>query len=628
MADTIPAMLEPGEYVLNRNAAMAIGKEKLDELNYEEAPRRGYRYGGSILGSLLSRTQKKDEGPVYPKHEFTIPAGKNIFGQSTEEMGMEELLEMIMPGGGPMGAVKKGAGVLKEGVGAMKYGKAGIEKFMAKPTRREGLEAMGKFMTTGKGQKEILENARLEVLLEELKKWATHKGLFEKVVQRQQGGEVPETLLSMISGGKYGTSKDLPSIREQIIPALELLTGAEHVPEGQSAGLTDLALAIPFLGKLGKGAKAAKAAKPAMSKYYASIFGGKKVNEAKAKKYLEKMFSEETIGMPGSAAHRAQKVWKESKTPPFGLRQVDAPGKVLAKHIAGSLKRRGRGYELEKGMSEKEMWDEHISDLPSLIRWDASKVRRGVESFIKEAQGAHKKYYGKQRGGSIDDYSLMDYMMPAMDKRLGPSLKKFQFGGYATDYQGNVVGPQTTGSGGYTSPSQYQYGATPPATGTPSTGTGGLPTSPTGFGGGMTGTGQSTLGTALATASEYTPPPSAQSLLTQSSGSMSTGIESIFQEAGYETPGADYLEGLQAYDPTKQQRLQEDYSRKLSGPVGGAGGFAGSGAATREAGKQRELVTGQYQRGAEDLRKQYREDTLAQIKEDVLNEIYEFEDLA
>ena len=27
MADTIPAMLEPGEYVLNRNAAMAIGKD-------------------------------------------------------------------------------------------------------------------------------------------------------------------------------------------------------------------------------------------------------------------------------------------------------------------------------------------------------------------------------------------------------------------------------------------------------------------------------------------------------------------------------------------------------------------------------------------------------------------------
>ena len=68
---------------------------------------------------------------------------------------------MIMPGGGA-------AGVLKKGVGAMKLGKAGIEQFMAKPTRRKGLEAMGKFMHSGKGQKEILENARLEVVLEEL----------------------------------------------------------------------------------------------------------------------------------------------------------------------------------------------------------------------------------------------------------------------------------------------------------------------------------------------------------------------------------------------------------------------------------------------------------------------------
>jgi len=42
--DIIDAKLEPGEYVLNRNAVNAIGKEKLDEINNEEAPR--FQEGG------------------------------------------------------------------------------------------------------------------------------------------------------------------------------------------------------------------------------------------------------------------------------------------------------------------------------------------------------------------------------------------------------------------------------------------------------------------------------------------------------------------------------------------------------------------------------------------------------
>ena len=39
MADTILSLLEPGEYVLNRNAVKKLGKKVLDEINYEEAPR-------------------------------------------------------------------------------------------------------------------------------------------------------------------------------------------------------------------------------------------------------------------------------------------------------------------------------------------------------------------------------------------------------------------------------------------------------------------------------------------------------------------------------------------------------------------------------------------------------------
>ena len=56
--DSILALLEPGEYVLNRNAVDEIGKENLDELNFEDAPRfdmskRGQFQAGGMLGDIL-----------------------------------------------------------------------------------------------------------------------------------------------------------------------------------------------------------------------------------------------------------------------------------------------------------------------------------------------------------------------------------------------------------------------------------------------------------------------------------------------------------------------------------------------------------------------------------------------
>jgi hypothetical protein len=168
----------------------------------------------------------------------------------------------------------------------------------------------------------------------------------------------------------------------------------------------------------------------------------------------------------------------------------------------------------------------------------------------------------------------MDYMMPAMDKRLGPPLKRMKLGGDPSEDFGG--GSDPSHSGGYTGGERE---------------------------------------------------PNYQPLLSQTSGSFSTEIGSIFQEAGLQTPGEDYLKGLQAYDPTKQQRLQEDWGLKLPGPVGGEGGFAGSGAAVKKAGEQREQATGMYQRGAEDLRQQYREDILAQIADDISSGTYEFDEL-
>jgi hypothetical protein len=416
--DTVPAMLTPGEFVITDKAVKKAGgpgffywlMNMLDPSS-KKAREDGYQFGGSVLGSLLSRTQEKDEGPVYPKPDFTIPAGKNILGQTTEKMGSKEMTEMITQGGG--------ASVVGM---ASQMGQGGIRATLSS-NKEDILNMLAKMRKTGKGSKEIADAVD----------WQTE-----------------------------------------------------------------------------------------------------------LQKYLKQATS------------------------------------------------------------------------------------RRFTNPIK-----------KQRGGSIDDYSLMDYMMPAMDKRLGPPLKKFQFGGYATDYQGNPVGPQTTGSGGYTSQSQYQYGPTSQTSGAqstgmgglPASGAGGLPTSPTGFGGGTTGAAQATLGSALATASAYTPPPSAQSQLIQPSDIYSTGIESIFQEMGYQTPGSEYLQNIQAYDPTQQSRMQQDLSRKLPGPVGGAGGFAGSGAAIKKAGEEREAVTQQYTRGSEDLRKQYREQIMQDVIADAAAGTYEFEDL-
>ena len=57
--DNNPALLEDGEYVLNRKAVAAIGKDKLDEINYEDYPR--FQTGGfndpGIAGSSGSIIQ-------------------------------------------------------------------------------------------------------------------------------------------------------------------------------------------------------------------------------------------------------------------------------------------------------------------------------------------------------------------------------------------------------------------------------------------------------------------------------------------------------------------------------------------------------------------------------------------
>ena len=71
--DSILALLEPGEYVLNRNAVDEIGKENLDELNYEDYPRfdmsqRGQvmmAQTGGMLGDMIGYQKGGDKGLEY-----------------------------------------------------------------------------------------------------------------------------------------------------------------------------------------------------------------------------------------------------------------------------------------------------------------------------------------------------------------------------------------------------------------------------------------------------------------------------------------------------------------------------------------------------------------------------------
>ena len=56
------------------------------------------------------------------------------------------------------------------------------------------------------------------------------------------------TLLGLLTGGKYQTSKQLPEIKNNILPILEMLTGAS-AKRKSPVGLLDLAMAVPVVGK-------------------------------------------------------------------------------------------------------------------------------------------------------------------------------------------------------------------------------------------------------------------------------------------------------------------------------------------------------------------------------------------
>jgi hypothetical protein len=68
------------------------------------------------------------------------------------------------------------------------------------------------------------------------------------------------TLLDIVTGGRYKTSKDIPQIKEWAIPYLEFLTGASAKTESYKPGIADIAMAIPVLGATGRVIKKASTA--------------------------------------------------------------------------------------------------------------------------------------------------------------------------------------------------------------------------------------------------------------------------------------------------------------------------------------------------------------------------------
>ena len=83
MADTVLTLLEPGEYVLNRNAVDTVGKENLDDLNYEEAPRFPE---GSIMADYAS-----NQGIPAMSNGGSISYG----GYESEQPTLNSLYEMF-----------------------------------------------------------------------------------------------------------------------------------------------------------------------------------------------------------------------------------------------------------------------------------------------------------------------------------------------------------------------------------------------------------------------------------------------------------------------------------------------------------------------------------------------------
>lgn len=98
--DSVPALLERGEYVLNRKAVQKVGKGTLDAINFHEAPR--FAFGGSV-GDTLSGALGALPTPHLPK--WIAGLGTYLLGQVKDYItsGFQEKKLGKFQGFGPTG---------------------------------------------------------------------------------------------------------------------------------------------------------------------------------------------------------------------------------------------------------------------------------------------------------------------------------------------------------------------------------------------------------------------------------------------------------------------------------------------------------------------------------------------
>ena len=85
--DQVPAMLEPGEYVLNRNAVKAIGKEELDRINNKIKPRFSDKIKKKVkdVGMSLQVGANRDMYKQYIQSGGFIERAKALLNKGAEE---------------------------------------------------------------------------------------------------------------------------------------------------------------------------------------------------------------------------------------------------------------------------------------------------------------------------------------------------------------------------------------------------------------------------------------------------------------------------------------------------------------------------------------------------------------
>ena len=162
-----------------------------------------------------------------------------------------------------------------------------------------------------------------------------------------------KTLLDIWSKGKYKTSKDLPSMRGKIIPALEFLTGATHVPKGQKADPLNLAFALPVVGKVGKVGKLAKASqyKPHILKVLEKGQKPRSVVAIQMKKGGEEWVQPfyKSTGTSVSAS-------KKGKWFPFMGKQQTAGGRFYKDTAGEAVTGSGKGWFIKGWSTGKDKW--------------------------------------------------------------------------------------------------------------------------------------------------------------------------------------------------------------------------------------------------------------------------------